>query len=68
MAALSAYRAGRRQNHATRPPRNGNGCCVNDQGWCCFTGFFLMYLESFRALLPASWADLALVSGSVLIF
>ena len=30
--------------------------------------WFLMYLESFQALLPASWADLALVSGSVLIF
>eukprot|EP00964_Phaeocystis_antarctica_P002280 scaffold1187_cov30-Phaeocystis_antarctica.AAC.1 len=27
-----------------------------------------LYLESFRALLPASWADLALVSGRVLIF
>ena len=27
-----------------------------------------LYLESFRALLPASWDDLALVSGWVLIF
>ncbi len=30
--------------------------------------WFALYLESFRALLPASWADLALVSGRVLIF
>ena len=27
-----------------------------------------LYLERFRALLPASWADLDLVSGRVLIF
>ena len=30
--------------------------------------WFALYLESFRALLPASWGDLALVSGRVLIF
>ena len=44
--------------------------------WCCMVStlinllqaWFALYLESFRALLPASWADLALVSGRVLIF
>jgi len=30
--------------------------------------WFALYLESFRALLPVSWGDLALVSGRVLIF
>ena len=34
----------------------------------CLQAWFALYLESFQALLPASWADLDLVSGRVLIF
>ena len=35
---------------------------LEDQAWLA------LYLESVRALLPASWADLALVSCSVHLF
>ena len=36
--------------------------------WVDIQAWFALYLESFRALLPAFWDDLALVSGWVLIY
>jgi len=56
------------RQHKQSAPRAGEGPPVGAARLQACPAWLALYLESFRALLPASWDDLALVSGWVLIF